>query len=80
MLPGFEETAVRVDGLQTFQTAKLVWSVVLLNRRQLTAVFSGNSIKGSDWQARAVNSNLVETEINILTLVVFIFCLLIVLA
>lgn len=60
MVLGFEQTGASIARLQTYQTAKLVWSVLLLNRKQLTTVFGGNYITGSDQQTNALNSGLVK--------------------
>lgn len=44
------------------RTKLLNWfGLLLLNRKQLTTVFSENYIKGSDQQTNAVNSGLVKT-------------------
>lgn len=56
-----EKTGASIARLQMDQTSELVWSVLLLNRKPFTAVFSGNSVKGSDQQTNALNSGLLKT-------------------
>jgi len=57
---GFEQTGASIARLQMYQTAELVWSVLLLNIKQVTALFRGDYMKGSDQQTNALNSDLVK--------------------